>query len=153
MSRSRLAALGVTVLLLLLTGCSSGSGSEPPPTSTPAPSQVSIEAALDRMVVDGSASYANTQTVVASRGGQTVAERFYGADAGSYADVQSVTKSVVSTLVGIALADGELQSSGPDGRGTAAAAPLGDEHEELGHLRLQQRHAARVGRHPGEGHR
>ncbi len=44
------------------------------------------------------------------RHGRLVFERFYGASAQTHGNVQSVTKSVISALVGIALARGDLTS-------------------------------------------
>ena len=55
--------------------------------------------------------YAQTTNLVVLRDGELVLERHYGDDsAEELVDVYSVTKSVVSTLVGIALGRGELAS-------------------------------------------
>jgi CubicO group peptidase (beta-lactamase class C family) len=68
-----------------------------------------IEALADTVARD--ARYAQTTNLVVLRDGELVLERHYGDDsADSLADVYSVTKSVVSTLVGIALGRGELPS-------------------------------------------
>ena len=68
-----------------------------------------IEALADTLARDP--RYAQTTNLVVLRDGELVLERHYGDDsAASLADVYSVTKSVVSTLVGIALGRGELAS-------------------------------------------
>jgi CubicO group peptidase (beta-lactamase class C family) len=56
--------------------------------------------------------YAQTTNLVVMHDGELVLERHYGGDSAyELADVYSVTKSVVSTLVGIALGRGELARS------------------------------------------
>jgi CubicO group peptidase (beta-lactamase class C family) len=68
-----------------------------------------IEALADTVARDP--RYAQTTNLVVLRDGELVLERRYGdASADALADVYSVTKSVVSTLVGIALGRGELAS-------------------------------------------
>ena len=68
-----------------------------------------IEALADTVARD--ARYAQTTNLVVLRYGELVLERHFGdGSADDLADVYSVTKSVVSTLVGIALARGELAS-------------------------------------------
>jgi CubicO group peptidase (beta-lactamase class C family) len=57
------------------------------------------------------AEFPNVRSMLVARNGRIVFERYYGgATAGEVFDVYSVTKSVVSALVGIALADGKLES-------------------------------------------
>jgi len=52
----------------------------------------------------------NVRAVLVTVGGQPVVERYYrGSSASETADVYSVTKSIVSTLVGIALSEGRLK--------------------------------------------
>jgi CubicO group peptidase (beta-lactamase class C family) len=68
-----------------------------------------IEALADALRRD--ARYAQTTNVVVLRDAELVLERHYGDEsADELADVYSVTKSVVSTLVGIALGSGDLGS-------------------------------------------
>jgi CubicO group peptidase (beta-lactamase class C family) len=66
------------------------------------------EAALSG-AADDAAAIGRLRSLLVARRGKLVLERYYGgADRESPADVRSVTKSVVSTLVGIALERGEL---------------------------------------------
>ena len=68
-----------------------------------------IEALADAVAHDP--RYAQTTNLVVLRDGELAFERHYGDDSADHlADVYSVTKSVVSTLVGIALGRGELAS-------------------------------------------
>ena len=53
-----------------------------------------------------SANFDQVRSILVARGGELVLEQYYNADADAYFDVQSVTKSVVSTLIGIAIGDG-----------------------------------------------
>lgn len=56
------------------------------------------------------AGYRDLRSVVVLADGRTVLERYYGGgDQSDYHHIWSVTKSVVSTLVGIAIARGELE--------------------------------------------
>jgi CubicO group peptidase (beta-lactamase class C family) len=48
------------------------------------------------------------RTVLVSREGQLRAELYRDSDPGEYLNIQSATKSVISTLVGIAVTRGEL---------------------------------------------
>ena len=65
-------------------------------------------AEVERMVEE---NYTSVRSILVVRAGLLVYERYWqGLDAGDGHDVRSVTKSVVSALVGIALADGAIQS-------------------------------------------
>jgi len=55
-------------------------------------------------------AYRNVQAVLVSVCGKTVLERYDKSTASDFHDVASVTKSVTSTLVGLALADGSIKS-------------------------------------------
>jgi CubicO group peptidase (beta-lactamase class C family) len=48
------------------------------------------------------------RAVLVSVDGEVVAERYYGSDPAEYADLQSVTKSIVSILAGIAIGEGKI---------------------------------------------
>ena len=50
----------------------------------------------------------NTRAILVAVDGKTVVERYYDSGADETTDVASVTKSVLSTLVGIAVSDGDL---------------------------------------------
>jgi CubicO group peptidase (beta-lactamase class C family) len=67
-----------------------------------------IEEYLDRSY---SLALRDRRALIVSVGGVPVVERYYGdSNASATADVRSVTKSVVGTLVGVALAEGRLRS-------------------------------------------
>ena len=62
--------------------------------------------AIDDYITHGSASLQNIRSVLVSQRGDLLAERYYQSDAAEHVDIQSATKSVISTLVGIALTNG-----------------------------------------------
>lgn len=97
----------LVMVLVLLSGCAGNNSTTPPPvTSSPPPSDLS--AALDQFVGTSSGPWVNTRAVLVSRRGRLVAERYSFSGADERVDVFSVTKSVIATLVGIAIADGVL---------------------------------------------
>ena len=106
-------ALLVVLLMAVGGGCGgdeqtspAGAGSTsgaPEPTSTPDADQ--LEAEIDEYVDLIGATDALGAVVVA-RGDAIVLEQYRSGGPDAYWDVQSVTKSVVSTLIGIALAEG-----------------------------------------------
>ncbi len=68
-------------------------------------------ALLDEAGDRADAELPDISALVVARGGSLVYERYYGGqEADEPINVRSVTKSVVSTLIGIALADGDLES-------------------------------------------
>jgi CubicO group peptidase (beta-lactamase class C family) len=121
--RGRVAAVAATTVAaaVVLAGCSDSpptQGQNASPSATSAsgtgeksPDTKQLTAAVDRFLEQ---SYApgkrNVRAVLVTVGGQTVVERYYrGSDAGQSEDVRSVTKSVMSTLVGVALSEGDLE--------------------------------------------
>jgi CubicO group peptidase (beta-lactamase class C family) len=66
--------------------------------------------AIDDYLAHGSVNLQNIRAVVVSQRGQLLAERYYHSDGAAYAELHSATKSVISTLVGIALTKGDLKS-------------------------------------------
>jgi CubicO group peptidase (beta-lactamase class C family) len=102
----RALVLVLVLLLVVLTGCSA----EPPePAVSPSRSDRSQEigAAIDAYV----ANYQGViRAVLVSHRGRLVAERYYASDVDEHAEVRSVTKSVMATLVGAALREGRLPS-------------------------------------------
>jgi CubicO group peptidase (beta-lactamase class C family) len=70
-----------------------------------------VVAEVDRAV---RGDFKGVTSVLVARHGRLVVERYYGVRAADRLPVFSITKSIVSTLVGIALADGQLRS--PDQR-------------------------------------
>lgn len=98
-------------------GCGEGPVAVPPPGTvdlaapwaTASPSAVGMDEAVLAGAAEDAAAIERLRSLLVVRRGSLVLERYYGgADAGTPADVRSVTKSVVSTLVGIALERGEL---------------------------------------------
>lgn len=114
MPTPRSAVLVVTVLLLLL-GCSSSGrprADAGPPVSPAAAVDLlpdeQIEDNLDEWFGGPDPIYPTVMSVLVSQDGELVIERYLAKDATRAHDIASVTKSVVSTLVGIAVDDGLL---------------------------------------------
>jgi CubicO group peptidase (beta-lactamase class C family) len=66
--------------------------------------------AIDDYIAHGSANLKNLRAVLVGQRGDLLAERYYNSDAAEHVELQSATKSVISTLVGIALTKGDLKS-------------------------------------------
>ena len=75
--------------------------------STPADK---IGAAIDAEQSDNAEALHELRSVLVSVDGEVMTERYFGSDPTEHADLQSVTKSVVSTLVGIATGEGAISS-------------------------------------------
>jgi CubicO group peptidase (beta-lactamase class C family) len=74
-----------------------------------APAEVGMDGALLNRAVNRAAQLPRFRTLLVARRGRLVLERyFHGSGAASLNDVRSVTKSIVSTLTGIAQANGFL---------------------------------------------
>ena len=122
---------GGALIGLLLTACTtSGSDSRPTPEATPSAVAVPRDywptggwrtaapkdhgtdpAALAQIEDQVSTFYTNVRSILLVRHGYLVYEHYWhGLDQTSGHDVRSVTKSVISALVGIALAEGKLES-------------------------------------------
>jgi CubicO group peptidase (beta-lactamase class C family) len=126
------ATVGAAVLALALAGCAvdtSGGRSIDSgglPTATPIDLGFDAET-LDRIAEDA-ASFGSTCFLVARQGKVVYARYWNGGGADSPQEVFSVTKSVTSTLVGLAQADGDLSIDDPastyidNWRGTASDA-------------------------------
>lgn len=103
-SRRRLVAAVAGLGLTLIAGCTP-TGPEPQPP----PDGAEMTAAVDRFIdLSFAPGIRNVRAILIAVDGKTVAERYYDSDASQSAPVASVTKSVVSTLVGVAVADGDL---------------------------------------------
>ena len=89
-------------LVLLLSACEGETSERGDPDQA-----TRIEAALADQV-DNGGPLANLRAVLVSIDGQTVVEEYYDTAPEQHWAVQSVTKSIMSTLVGIAVEDGTL---------------------------------------------
>jgi CubicO group peptidase (beta-lactamase class C family) len=88
----------------LLAGCSDSSRA--PAT---APTAAELAAAVDRFVDESlSPGIRNRRAILVAVDGELMVERYYDSNADETAAVASVTKSVVSTLIGIAVSEGAL---------------------------------------------
>ncbi len=113
MRRLTRAALGAGALALA-TGC--GDATAPVtvvdlsgPWSRATPEQVGIDPAVLTRAGSAAAAASRCRSLLVARHGRLVFEQYFGgADSTSRFDVRSVTKSVVSSLVGIAIARGTL---------------------------------------------
>ncbi|HEY0972348.1 MAG TPA: serine hydrolase [Gemmatimonadales bacterium] len=77
----------------------------------PAPVVVSLDSALLAPVYERAAALPRLRSLLVQQHGELVAERYYeGATAARPANIKSASKTVLATLVGIALAEGELRS-------------------------------------------
>ncbi len=102
----RLASLVVSALLAsgLVTAC--GGGDEP----SAAKSRASSSAIGERVAaaLEADAMFDNVRAVLVSVEGKPVFEKYYDTEPDVHRNIFSVTKSVMSTLVGIAIADGDI---------------------------------------------
>ena len=110
----RVALLIVGLVLVSTGGCGGGRPPVPAPTaerSSAAPAEVRADLAerIERHLTT-SQRYELVRSVIVLVDGETVFERYYQTSAQESHDIESVTKSVMATLVGIALAEGKLRS-------------------------------------------
>ncbi len=118
MRRSLRLVLSLVVLLTAPVGCT---GSEPAPSAPPpAPTVTALGghqidagliAAVDAFFADDlGGSYRNRRSLLVTVGGQTLMERHdAGSTPASTYNVQSVGKSILATLVGVAVGEGRLR--------------------------------------------
>lgn len=113
MRRPRVALTGI-VAVVLSAGCSDATApatvvdlSGPWARSTP--EQAGFDPAALAQAVSAAAAASRCRSLLVARHGRLVLEQYFGgADSATRFDVRSVTKSVVSALVGIAIAQGRL---------------------------------------------
>ena len=100
------------LVLVVAVGCSPSSSplvhtSEPTPASKPSTDYVALEAEIEKAITTGPAALDNVRAVLVSVDGETkIAHYRHGFTEDAYGHVFSVTKSVISILIGIAIADG-----------------------------------------------
>ena len=96
-------AVALAVLAVLLPGCTSAH--EPArASSTPGPIAAAVAADFNTHTTDD-----QIRAIIVTVDGRTRFERYYGSDANQSRNAWSVTKSVVSTLVGLAISEGKLR--------------------------------------------
>jgi CubicO group peptidase (beta-lactamase class C family) len=105
------------VMLVLAGGCSPTPAPPPLPTLEPTPvsksptEHVALEAEIEDAISTGPAVLDNIRAVLVNVDGETkISHHRHGFTGDSYGHVFSVTKSVVSILIGIAIADGLIAS-------------------------------------------
>ena len=99
-------------MLVVVVGCSSAA-TQPPPTSPSAPASkpridyVALEAEIEKAITTGPVKLDRVWAVLVNVDGETkIAHYRHGFTEDDYGHVFSVTKSVLSILIGIAIADG-----------------------------------------------
>src|SRR5215207_5120476 len=107
------AVVGAAVLVLAAAGCTAEDGAPPPATVTVAGHQVDTRFAekVDAFFADDlPGKYRNRRSLIVTVGGQTLIERHdRGSTPATTYNVQSVGKSILTTLVGTAVGDGRLR--------------------------------------------
>jgi CubicO group peptidase (beta-lactamase class C family) len=109
---STAAALAAVLLAVACTGSTTPTP-KPPAQSVPSPASTAVSAKVDHGItveLNSAEVYKSVRAVLVMAEGRTVFERYYNSSPTASRDVESVTKSVMSTLVGIALAEGKLRS-------------------------------------------
>jgi CubicO group peptidase (beta-lactamase class C family) len=113
LSRVRMRLISFTCLLLILfaQGCASAPRS-PPDLAIPA-AAIAAQTSASKLLADLapiiSDNFTDVESVVVMRGGAVIFEHYKtGADADTLRETQSVTKSILSLLVGIAIDDGSI---------------------------------------------
>lgn len=117
---SRLPVLLLLVGAVVLTACTGTSASSAPASSSTSAGPRASATAPPQVAEDLPASIEawrlqrdtrkNVRAIIVNVDGRTVFEKYYGTTPDVARDVESVTKSVISTLVGAALATGDLTS-------------------------------------------
>jgi CubicO group peptidase (beta-lactamase class C family) len=115
--RSHLARGGWAAVIaasVLLAGCTSGHPSAPSSSgrTPPSPIDARVAAGIDHEMALN-APYKRIRAILVQANGHTVFERYYRSTATEYHNIASATKSVMSTLIGIAVGDGKLRLDQP----------------------------------------
>lgn len=132
------------LLALILIGC--GSEDQPLSTNQPvdlaetwiskSPSKLGLDNALIESAIDEAATLPRMRSLLVAKDGYLVSETYFGdADRETLHDVRSVTKSVVATLVAIALDQNEINSL-DDKIDLGEQYPLPSSHRDLTYQHL-----------------
>ena len=102
----------IMIFMVAVVGCSLAP-TQPSPTSPPTPNSqpridyLALEAEIERAITTGPATLDKVRAVLVNVDGETkIAHYRHGFTEDDYGHVFSVTKSVLSILIGIAIADG-----------------------------------------------
>ena len=110
--RTRAAVTLLVAMLYIVAGCTALAPERRPDathSATPSPSE--LERAIEDYIANGSVALGTINSVVVEVDGIRQLELYRnGGGPNHYSHVWSVTKSVVSTLVGIAIAEGKISS-------------------------------------------
>ena len=109
----RTAVVSVLACLSLSSGCDAPSPAAPEPTRSPSPSRPdsrALAASIEKAITSGSVALDTIEAVLVSVDGRTVIEHYRNDRLPTaVVDTWSVTKSVTSALIGIAIGDGVLE--------------------------------------------
>ena len=110
--RTRAAVTLLVAMLSLVAGCTAVAPErQPEATHSATPSPIELERAIGDYIANGSVALGTINSVVVEVDGIRQLELYRnGGGPNHYSHVWSVTKSVVSTLVGIAIAEGKIGS-------------------------------------------
>jgi CubicO group peptidase (beta-lactamase class C family) len=109
--RTRAAVTVLVAMLCMVAGCTALPEQQPEATHSASPSPIELERAIGDYIANGSVALGTINSVVVEIDGIRQLELYRnGGGPNHYSHVWSVTKSVVSTLVGIAIAEGKISS-------------------------------------------
>jgi CubicO group peptidase (beta-lactamase class C family) len=101
----------VTLLVAMLISSPAARHSQPEATHSATPSPIELERATEDYIANGSVALGTINSVIVEVDGIRQLELYRnGGGPNHYSHLWSVTKSVVSTLVGIAIAEGKISS-------------------------------------------
>jgi len=110
--RTRAAVTLLVAMLYIVAGCTAlAPEREPEATHSATPSPIELERATEDYIANGSVALGTINSVIVEVDGIRQLELYRnGGGPNHYSHLWSVTKSVVSTLVGIAIAEGKISS-------------------------------------------
>jgi len=101
--------------MVLLASCTTGEHpqAEPSPAPTHAAKNTdpsaAVSIAVKKQLAESGGRLDDVQAVLVLHDGETIFEHYYGTTAREFQDTRSVTKSVMSALIGIAIGDGDIR--------------------------------------------